>query len=149
MVTCHDVAKYILEKKGPMTAMKLQKLVYYTQAWSVVWGDENPLFNEDIEAWISGPVVPELYKSHSGMFKVNAQALDEGDSSVLSDDQKDTIDRILNYYGSKDSQWLSDLTHLEDPWKKARKGLRPNERGNNIITLQSLNEYYSSIEPEG
>ncbi|MCE3231595.1 MAG: hypothetical protein K0R52_1523 [Alphaproteobacteria bacterium] len=148
MVTCHDVAKYILEKQGPMTAMKLQKLVYYAQAWSLVWGEETPLFNENIEAWVNGPVVPELYKSHSGMFKVDAQTIPKGNSSVLNNDQKDTINRILKYYGSKDSQWLSDLTHLEDPWKNARHGLLPNERGGQVISLQSMSEYYSSIQPE-
>ena len=49
-----DVAAYILEQKGSMTTMKLQKLVYYSQAWSLVW-DEKPLFEEAIEAWANGP----------------------------------------------------------------------------------------------
>ena len=145
MVTCHDVAKYILEQQGSMTAMKLQKLVYYAQAWSLVWDDA--LFNEPIEAWVNGPVIPALYKSHSGMYKVNAEVID-GNSSLLSSDQKDTINRILKYYGSKDSQWLSDLTHLEDPWKNAREGLLSNERGGRVISFQSMSEYYSSIQPE-
>ena len=39
MASAHDVAAYILKKLGPMTAMKLQKLVYYCQAWSLVWGN--------------------------------------------------------------------------------------------------------------
>lgn len=146
MVKCHDVARYILERQGAMTAMKLQKLVYYAQAWSLVW-DENPLFDEPVEAWVNGPVVPELYKSHSGMYKVEAKAIN-GNSSLLSDDQKDTINRILEYYGSKDPQWLSDLTHLEDPWKNARKGQPQDVRGNQVISLDSMLEYYSSIQPE-
>lgn len=48
----------------------------------------------------------------------------------------------------RDNWWLSELTHLEEPWKKARKGLSPNERGNNEITLDSMAEYYTSILPE-
>ena len=145
MVTCHDVAKYILEQQGSMTAMKLQKLVYYAQAWSLVWDDA--LFNEPIEAWVNDPVIPALYKSHSGMYKVNAEVID-GNSSLLSSDQKDTINRILKYYGSKDSQWLSDLTHLEDPWKNAREGQPTDARGNKEISLASMSEYYSSLLPE-
>ena len=43
-VSVHDVAAYILQKHGPMTTMKLQKLVYYAQAWGLVW-DDCPLFN--------------------------------------------------------------------------------------------------------
>ena len=56
MVTVFDVVRFILEQKGSTTAMKLQKLVYYCQAWSLVW-DEQPLFKERIEAWVNGPVV--------------------------------------------------------------------------------------------
>src|SRR5258708_570857 len=63
MATVHDVAAYILGKCGPMTAMKLQKLVYYSQAWGLVW-DERPLFAEQIEAWANGPVVRDLYDKH-------------------------------------------------------------------------------------
>ena len=60
MVSAHDVAAYILRKQGPLSAMKLQKLVYYAQAWSTVW-DDQPLFSEAVEAWANGPVVRELY----------------------------------------------------------------------------------------
>ncbi|MCH7691617.1 MAG: DUF4065 domain-containing protein, partial [candidate division Zixibacteria bacterium] len=55
-ISVFDVAKYILSKLGGVSAMKLHKLLYYAQAWSLVW-DERPLFQERIEAWVSGPVV--------------------------------------------------------------------------------------------
>ena len=58
-VSVFDVAAYILDKLGPISTIKLQKLVYYCQAWSLVW-DEEPLFSERIEAWVNGPVVREL-----------------------------------------------------------------------------------------
>lgn len=58
MATALDIAKYILDRRGPMTAMKLQKLVYYARAWSLVW-DEKPLFRSRIEAWANGPVSPQ------------------------------------------------------------------------------------------
>src|SRR5680860_1872649 len=60
MASVLDVAEYILKETGSMTTMKLQKLVYYSQAWSLVW-DEKPLFGEPIEAWANdGPVRPCL-----------------------------------------------------------------------------------------
>lgn len=65
MVNACDVAKYILIKSGEMTAMKLQKLVYYAQTWSLVW-NESPLFNEPIEAWTNGPMVRSVYAAHKG-----------------------------------------------------------------------------------
>lgn len=144
MANVHDVAAYILQKAGPMTAMKLQKLVYYSQAWSLVW-DEKPLFREDIQAWANGPVVRELYDRHRGRFMVNSW---NGDSHKLSRDQKETINSVLEFYGKKPSQWLSDLTHQEDPWLDARRGLRPLARGDKVITHAAMAEYYGSL-PSG
>jgi uncharacterized phage-associated protein len=143
-VSVFDVAKYIIAAKGSLSAMKLQKLVYYCQAWSLVW-DESPLFNERIEAWISGPVVPALFSEHKGKYMVTAADISQGDPSKLSPDQEETVKKVLDFYGGKNSQWLSDLTHMEDPWKIARKGLADNERGNSEITNDSMQEYYSSL----
>ena len=58
-VSVLDVAASILKQHGPMSTWKLQKLCYYSQAWSLVW-DEEPLFSEDIQAWAHGPVIPKL-----------------------------------------------------------------------------------------
>ncbi len=63
MISVLDVAAYILKKKEKISAWKLQKLVYYCQAWSLVW-DEEPMFEEEIHAWINGPVSPDLYEKH-------------------------------------------------------------------------------------
>ena len=142
MANVHDVAAYILEKNGRMSAMKLQKLVYYSQAWSLVW-DDAPIFRESIEAWVNGPVIPALYYKHRGKFDLDSWTL--GDASALTASEKETIDSVLDYYGMKAPSWLSELTHNEEPWKRARKGLAPLERGNNEITLDSMAEYYSSI----
>ena len=141
MASVHDVAAYIIEKQGPMTAMKLEKLVYYAQAWSLVW-DERPLFRERIEAWAAGPVVPALYYRHRGQFQVNEW---EGNPGALTDNERETINAVLRFYGNKSSQWLSDLTHNEEPWIKARAGLAPLERGNREITPASMAEYYESL----
>jgi len=142
MCTVYDVASYILAKKGPMTAMKLQKLVYYSQAWSLVW-DEKPLFRNKIEAWANGPVVTTLYRAHKGLFKVSR--LFVGDGRKITGREKKTIDAVLAYYGEKTSQWLSNLTHSEKPWKEARKGLKPSQRGSREITCAAIAEYYGSL----
>ena len=60
--------------------------------------------------------------------------------------QKETVNAVLDDYGKFSSQYLVELTHAEDPWKQARKGLMPQERGNNIIPLSSMAEYYSSLK---
>src|SRR5215469_1202011 len=142
MVTAHDVAAYILQRMGGMTTMKLQKLVYYSQAWSLVW-DEKPLFRNRVEAWANGPVIPDLYNAHRGMFKIAAWP--KGDPSKLNTTQKETVDAVLGFYGAKPSQWLSDLTHSEAPWRDARYGFAPGQFCSNEITPAAMMEYYSGL----
>jgi len=143
-VSADDVAAYILKKCGAMTTMKLQKLVYYCQAWSLVW-DEKPLFKDKIEAWAGGPVIKTLYNKHKGQFSVNKWP--SGNIAKLNQEQKETIQGVIAYYGDKKAQWLSDLAHMEDPWKDARKkaGLKNGDRGCGIISTASMHEYYSGI----
>ncbi len=142
MATIHDVAAYILKKLGPMSAMKLQKLVYYAQAWSLVWEDR-PIFRARIEAWANGPVAPILYKKHRGSFRI--QKWPEGDASRLSEEDSTTVNSVVKFYGDKSPQWLSDLTHMEDPWIIARRGLAPGATSNNEITIESMQDYYASL----
>ncbi len=139
MATVFDVAAYILERRGPMTTMKLQKLIYYSQAWSTVWNDD-VIFEQPIEAWKNGPVVRELWNETRGRFRIDK--VSGGNSANLTDGQKETVDLVLDFYGDKDAQWLSDLTHMEDPWKQAYKVGQNTE-----ILPAALVEYYSSIEP--
>lgn len=140
--TVFDVAKFILSEQGEMTAMKLEKLVYYAQAWALVW-DEEPLFEEKIEAWANGPVVPELYQMHKGLFKVSTGNI-RGRMTNLSANKKDTIKKVLAGYGKFSAQQLIDLTHTEDPWIKARANVPVGAACKNEITLDSMADYYSS-----
>jgi uncharacterized phage-associated protein len=145
MASVHDVAAYILQKRGSMTAMKMQKLVYYCQAWSLVW-DEKPLFSEKIQAWANGPVVRELYHLHRGEFVIHKWPW--GNPNNLDKDERETIDAVLQFYGDKPALWLSNLTHQEAPWQNARKGLTSSEPGEQEISLSDMAEYYESISPK-
>jgi uncharacterized phage-associated protein len=141
-VTVFDVAAYIIDKIGPLSAMKLQKLVYYCQAWSLVW-DESPLFPERIEAWSNGPVIPVLFSFHRGQFTVDEIAI--GNIDNLNSKQKETIDAVLEFYGNKPAQWLIDLSHSEKPWQSTRRGLPETESSNREISIEIIAEYYSSL----
>jgi len=146
LASVHDVAAYILRNCGEMTAMKLQKLVYYCQAWSLVW-DERPLFRAPIQAWANGPVIPALYREHRGQFKVAKWP--RGDAQRLGKDARETVDAVLRYYGSRTAQWLSDLAHAEAPWRDARVGIPEGDRGSAEITHAALHEYYSGLLDRG
>ncbi len=144
MATAHDVAKYILSSRGPMPHLKLQKLAYYAQAWSLVW-DDAPLFTNRIEAWANGPVVRDLYRNLRLKYTVTSDDIPEGNAEALSEEQRQTVDAVLEYYGDKSSQWLSDLTHMESPWQDARGTSPPGAAGNTEITRAAMADYYSSL----
>lgn len=143
MPSIFDVAKYILTKCGEMSTMKLQKLCYYCQAWSLVW-DDKPLFDEDFQAWANGPVCYQLFVETRGLFSVTADN-EPGDINNLDDSQKETINLVLDHYAKHDAQWLSRLTHMEQPWNTARKDVLPGQGCQNIITKESMAIYYGGL----
>lgn len=143
-VKAADVAAYILDQKGPMTAMKLQKLVYYGQAWSLVW-DDVPLFNEPIQAWANGPVVYALFRFHKGKYKVSVRDFEHGDLAKLNKDQVETLQAVLDSYGGMSAAQLSELTHAEKPWKSARGSVDDGEKSNTTISHTSMKEYYTNL----
>lgn len=144
MATVFDVAKYVLQQMGKVTTMKLQKLVYYCQAWSLAW-DEVPLFSEDFEAWANGPVCPQLFEKHKGEFVVDETLLNDIEDYEFTDDEIETMNLVLNFYGDKEPQWLSELTHKEVPWRKARRGCAPGAYCNRTISKESMQQYYGGL----
>lgn len=143
MANVFDTAKYILEQSGQMSTMKLQKLCYYAQAWSLVW-DDAPLFEEDFEAWANGPVCPALFRKTQGKFSVVASD-ETGGEGNLSEAQKVTINQVIDYYGKHDAQWLSQLTHMEAPWNEARENVPLGVGCSNVITKESMAMYYGGL----
>lgn len=144
MASVFDVAKYILINAGKMSTWKLQKLCYYSQAWSLAWTSE-PIFPEDFQAWSNGPVCPELFYEHQGRFIVGSDDLAMGNPEHLTDDQKDTVNIILRDYGSMEPYELRELSHIEAPWKNARQGIPDNARCQTIITKEDMGEYYGGL----
>jgi uncharacterized phage-associated protein len=143
-MTVFDVAKYILEKIGPITAWKLQKLVYYSQAWSFAW-DERALFEDDFEAWANGPVVRTLFNVHKGRLNVDASMFPLGDSKNLDNIAKETIDIVVRDYGNFSGRELSEIAHSERPWKEARKDIPAGERSENIIDRDTMTDFYLGL----
>jgi len=142
MASVHDVANYILKARGEISTWKLQKLLYYSQAWHLVWL-EKPLFQADFQAWANGPVAPAIYKIHRGRFSVSEWP--KGDASKLDEGSKRAIDAVLDSYGNLSGFQLSELTHGEDPWNDARKGLPPTASSQVVISKQALQGYYTAL----
>lgn len=146
-ISALSVAEYFIDKanndKKPITNKKLQKLVYYAQAWSLVFNNKK-LFNEKIEAWVHGPAVKSLYVKYKSFGFSPIQK--EADSSLIKAipiQDKKLLDKIWSVYGSLDAGYLEMLTHNETPWKEAREGLESSENSENEISIKTMKSFYS------
>ena len=144
MANILNVAAYVIKKCGSVTTMKLQKLVYYCQAWSLAW-DDKPLFDEDFQAWANGPVSPALFSKHKGQFTVDSNFLQEYADYAFTETELETMDCVLHDLKDKSPQWLSDLTHSERPWIEARRGYAPGDPCDKIIDKESMRQYYGGL----
>jgi len=112
VATVVDVARYVLNHAGDMTTMKLQKLVYYCQAWSLAW-DGVPLFDEDFQAWANGPVCPELFATHRGRFWLNEDYYNNYEPYPFNHSQVDTINANQGLKGGrKTAQKSGEYKHV-------------------------------------
>jgi len=143
MATVLDVARYILDEKGEMEAMKLQKLCYYAQAWHLAWVG-TPLFAEDFQAWRDGPVSRLLYATHHGQRSVVAAQIN-GSGQQLTEVQRCVVDEVLRVHGQKSGNDLSALTHREGPWCEARAGLAPDAPGDTVIQKDTMATYFRNL----
>lgn len=141
MLRADDVASVILARSGPwMDAMRLQKLLYYIQAWHLAVTDE-PLFAEGIEAWKDGPVVRQVWRARRD--RSTRRSADQNvDGIELDSFASDLIDLVLARYGSMSGEELSALTHLEQPWKEARDGVPDNAACQELISTTSMAKFY-------
>ncbi len=120
--------------------MRLQKLLYYCQAFSLVY-DGTPLFKDRIEAWMNGPVVPGLWAKHRYEYMIDD--VDHDSKESLDNDNIATINLVLDAYGEMTGGQLSALTHSESPWLDARRGLNAGQRSSQEITHESMQRFYS------
>lgn len=147
MLTAKDVAEYFLASSGDegqdlISNLKLQKLVYYAQGVNLALYDE-PLFHEEIEAWMHGPVVPSLYHD----YKVNGDKAIEPPTDIdytkYSQQEREVLDEVYSFFGQFSAWKLRNMTHEERPWKEA------NENGCGVITHSAMREYFKTVVSHG
>lgn len=139
MTTVFEVADWFLHKKA-MTHKQLQKMCYYAQAWHYALLNK-PLFEEEIQAWIHGPVIPELYARYVGRGWIPIEKL-KGRAPKFSRETVQVLRAVYSTYSRLDGDQLESLTHSELPWKEARGDIAPHEPCTNPISLQTMQAYY-------
>lgn len=140
MAGVDDVAAALLTHTGPVTTMKLQKLVFYSQAWHLAFTG-SPLFPETIQAWARGPVVPELHRQHRRRYQVADWPT--GQPSRLDPVETRTVGWVVDKYGGFSAEALSRMTHQEVPWIVARAGAAEGEHSSEPISHDQMRAFYA------
>lgn len=145
-LTANQVADYFLwfgaEHGDPLSNLKLQKLVYYAQAWHLAL-HKKPLFAERIEAWVHGPVEPKLYRRFKG----------HGFGLVPPPQRKPALParyeahlkEVFSVYGRYSAWDLERMTHAETPWIKARGGIEPDQPCTTPISHAEMQRFYAGL----
>lgn len=125
--TMLQIISYIFERLEEVTPLMLQKLLYFVQGVSCALYKE-PLLSEDCQAWVHGPVYPQVYDMFRD-FKFNPIedarfAILEGMEDALDEKKRRVVDLVVDTFGEYGGKRLEKITHEEKPWKIARKGIQ-------------------------
>lgn len=143
MLDCLDIARYFIVRayedgrEADMTNMKVQKLLYYAQSLHLALYDE-PLFENDIQAWRYGPVCPPAYRFYSDFEAHQLPIPDPAELATIPAPQQQLLDEVWDYFGLHHAYVFSSMTHLEFPWKKARRGLPDRASSTEPIALEDM-----------
>ncbi|MFD5175427.1 Panacea domain-containing protein [Nocardia sp. NPDC058379] len=148
MLAANDVASVIIARRGTwMDAWSLQKLLYYVQAWHMAVTN-TPLFEDRIEAWKDGPVVPPVWRSRRSQ-ESRLAANQDAERVDLPPLASELIDLVLGTYGSMSGEELRALTHVEEPWMDARGDLGESASCDSEIPLDTMARFYRASRTLG
>lgn len=147
--TASDIANWFLgaidrDAGDAITHLKLQKLIYYAQAWSLALPKRGyPLFDENMQAWAHGPVAESVFHEHKGN---SWDALPAPDTVPdIAPDDEAHLQEILSVFGEYSAKQLERMTHSEAPWLEARGDLPPEARSNAVIDMGHMAAFYRDL----
>jgi len=146
-IDARTIAEYFIWKSQqegkPVTNKKLQKLLYYAQAWSLVLKNEK-MFAQDIEAWVHGPAIRDVYMEYK-TFGFNPIKKDvDVDALKLPAEKVALLNDVWGVYGKFDGDYLEMLSHSEGPWINARQGMEADVSSDNVIEHEAMRSFYGA-----
>lgn len=140
------IAKWIINKIHP-EPLKLQKLLYLAQGYSYAFYDR-PLFKDEIEGWVHGPVVRSVYNIFR---EYQYNSIDTNfQIENIDKEAEDVLNYIINKFSKYDAKYLEKISHEQEPWIESRTGLDPDERSDKTISKESISNYFINeiFQPE-
>lgn len=147
MYTSKEIAQWFLGKES-MTQKKIQKLVYYAYSWYLAFNNEPDeeinkiLFNDEIEAWVHGPVIPSIYLEYKSNSYHDIDKINPDKVPTFDDDTENLLEQVWDVYGEFNGNELESITHQEKPWLEAREGYGPLDRCNVTLNNDTIKNYY-------
>jgi uncharacterized phage-associated protein len=142
----NEAADFLLSRSRDageiLTNLKLQKLLYYAQAWFLALNDRE-LFSEDFQAWAHGPVLPSQYHRFKN-YTWQPLAVDVAEPET-AEEISDHLMEIIEVFGIETAVALEQMTHREKPWVEARGGVPDGSPSTNQIKKTSMRDYYRSL----
>ncbi len=144
--SAEKIALYIISSGREITNLLLQKVLYYVKAISEIFEGESIIL-EPCEAWKFGPVFPSVYEKYReyGKQEIEINLSKEYVNELLSEKEKQVTDYVMNTFGIYNAWFLKDLTHLEEPWIAARKGLSEDDASRNQMDEEIISSYFAKI----
>ena len=143
MATIFDVADWFLSKEA-MTPKKLQKLCYFYKAWGLALYDEDFLPKSRFEAWVHGPVNPELHQKYMDYYWNDIPKKDDDNSAKFSENKLDVLGSVWLSYGDMTDNAIAAETKV-GPWRDARVGVKDGEVCTNQLNNEDIKRYYKRL----
>lgn len=142
--TAQDVANWFLAKADyeagdVITPLKLQKLLYYAQGWTLAILNKK-LFEEDFQAWTHGPAIPSIYRKYKAYVAENIPK--EECKIVFDKEVEDVLEDVLLVYGEHSAKYLERMTHNERPWTETRGNLPIEAKCETIISKTLIQNFF-------
>lgn len=145
-VACYFLCRLDREAGDTISTLKLQKLIYYAQAWSLVFRNK-PLFYQDVEAWFNGPAVRDVWNEYKDYHYRDIPPPD-GVDVEFDEEETEVLEEVWSAYGELSARHLQELTQSETPWLNARQGLEPAQKSTNLISYEDMKSYYVNFMAE-
>lgn len=117
-----NIAKYVIyksnEKGQKITQLKLQKILYFIEAYFMATYDRKELYKEDFYAWLYGPMIKEVYNKYK-VFMSDPIPTDKQDleDTIYPEEVVESVDVVLDTFGKYTARQLIQITHMEgSPW---------------------------------
>jgi uncharacterized phage-associated protein len=142
------IVRYRADNGAPIDRVSLQKMLFYAQAFRLARHGE-PLFRGRFEAWVHGPVVPEIWRQF-GNDGAHLVEPDERRSQPQIDSETEQCLRdVVDFFSLCNPFMLSRATHEEDPWREARGDRPGNQRSEETIPIERIKTYYAALIEDG